>query len=249
MAYSYGQRILAEFVGTFALLLFGGGAAVLTVPLLGAFGDPMARTVLVSAAFGITVLGGAYAFGEVSGAHFNPAVTLSMWLSGRTNAKDAGGYLVAQILGGLVGILAVTGIAYGSGAAWSASESSALASQCYAASFAPTACGYSLGSVFLLELVLTFVFVLVIQRVTRPSNPSGNLAPLAIGLTLMVTNLVAIPVDGASINPVRSFSPALVSLMWSSARWAIQESWLFWVAPILGGLLAAVVERIWSRPA
>lgn len=248
MAYTFGQRVLAEFVGTFALLLFGGGAAVLSLPLLGVFGDALARTVLVSAAFGLTVLGVAYALGEVSGAHLNPAVTLSMWLSGRTSARDAGGYLLAQVVGGLVGILTVAGIAYGSSAAWSSAQGSALASQCYAASFAPAGCGYSLGSVFLIELVLTFVFVLVIQRVTRPSNPSGNLAPLAIGLTLMVTNLVAIPVDGASINPVRSFSPALVSAMWGSAQWAVQESWVFWVAPVLGGLLAAVVERTWSRP-
>jgi aquaporin Z len=242
MAWSSSQKYLAEFLGTFALLLFGGGSAVFSL------GDPgNARVVLVSAAFGLTVLGAAYAFGDVSGGHFNPAVTLSMAFSKRMPMKDVLPYLVAQIVGGIVGIGVVFGIVHGSSIPFTLAQGAALGSQCYAGFGAPAGCSYSVGSVFLIELALTFVFVLIIQMVTRPENSAKNLAPIAIGMTLLVTNLVAINVDGASINPVRSFSPALISLYWSNATWAIQESWLFWVAPILGGLLASVVE-MWFRP-
>jgi aquaporin Z len=230
MAWSATQRYLAEFLGTFALLLFGGGAAVFS---LGELGN--ARVVLVSAAFGLTVLGAAYAFGDISGGHFNPAVTLSMALSRRMPMKDVLPYLIAQIFGGIVGI----GVVFGGLA-----QNAALGSQCFSGSGAPPGCAFGVGSVFLIELALTFVFVLVIQLVTRSENGAKNLAPIAIGLTLVVTNLVAINVDGASINPVRSFSPALLATYWSNATWAIQESWLFWVAPILGGLLASVVESM-----
>jgi aquaporin Z len=242
MAWNPGQRYLAEFLGTFALLLFGGGAAVFSATV---FSDVNARVVLVSAAFGFTVLGAAYAFGEVSGGHFNPAVTISMALSKRMPARDVVPYILAQAAGGIVGILVVLGIARGGASTYySAVQTIALGSQCYAASIAPpSSCAYSLGSVFLLELALTFVFVLIIHLVTRAEGGARNLAPAAIGLTLLVTNLLAIPVDGASINPVRSLSPALVSAIWPTAQWAIQESWLFWVAPILGGLLASVTER------
>lgn len=243
MAWSASQKYLAEFLGTFALLLMGGGAAVFSLA-----GPGNARVVLVSAAFGLTVLGAAYAFGDVSGGHFNPAVTLSMALSRRMPMRDVVPYLIAQIVGGIVGIAVVFGIVHGSSGAFQLAQGAALGSQCYAGSGAPAGCSYAVGSVFLIELALTFVFVLVIQFVTRPENGAKNLAPIAIGLTLVVTNLVAINVDGASINPVRSFSPALLSLYWSDATWAIQESWLFWVAPILGGLLASVVE-MWFRPA
>lgn len=248
MAWSRTQKYLAEFLGTFALLLFGGGAAVFSlgaVPGLGinypvaGFGEPFARVVLVASAFGFVVLGLAYAFGDVSGGHFNPAVTLSMALSRRMPLGDVVPYLVAQVLGGLIGIAVVLGIASGSAPSLDLAQAAALGSQSYQN---PGPGAFSLGAVFLIETALTFVFVLVIQLVTRPANTSKNLAPVAIGLTLLVTNLVAIPVDGASINPVRSFAPALLSYQWSGAHWALQESWLFWVAPIVGGLLAALVE-------
>ena len=239
MAWSSGQKYLAEFLGTFALLLVGGGAAVFSLNEIG-----NARVVLVSFAFGITVLGAAYLFGDISGGHFNPAVTLSMALSRRMPMRDVVPYLIAQILGGLIGILVVFGISHGSSLSFSFAQSAALGSQCYSGTGAPSGCGFSIGSVFLIELAATFVFVLVIQFVTRPENGAKNLAPIAIGLTLVAANLLAINVDGASLNPVRSFSPALVSMYWSSATWAIQESWLFWVAPILGGLLASVVESM-----
>lgn len=241
MAWSAAQRYAAELVGTYALLLMGGGAAVFSATQ----GGGNARIVVVSLAFGFVVMAMAYLFGEISGGHFNPAVTVSMAVSKRMPAKDVVPYVIAQLVGGLLGILTVWGIADGSSFGSTTAQAIALGSQCYMGSSSP--CGYSLGSVFLIELSLTFLFVLVIQLITRPDSPAKNLAPLGIGLTLAITNFVAIPVDGASINPVRSFAPALVSLQWSSANWAISESWLFWVAPILGGVLAAVVERVF-RP-
>jgi aquaporin Z len=250
MAFSSGQKYLAEFVGTFALLLIGGGSAVFSLALLSSIfpGAPpidfIGRVLLVSLAFGFVLMALAYAFGEVSGGHFNPAVTVSMAVNGRMPMKDVAGYLVAQIVGGIVGIGIVFAIVAGGPASFStAAQNAALGSQCYSGSGAPGGCGFSLGAVFLLELAITFVFVLVIQLVTRPESSAKNLAPVAIGTALLVTNLLAIPIDGASLNPVRSFSPALVSLYWSSDHWAIMESWLFWVAPILGGVLAAAAER------
>lgn len=238
MSWSASQRYLAEFLGTFGLLLFGGGAAVTTL----GYGDPTARVAVVSFAFGLTVLGLAYAFGDVSGGHFNPAVTLSMLLNKRLPVRDAGPYLVAQIVGGLVGIATIAAIVHGSSIQWQVGLSSGFGSQCYSGNGSP--CGFSLGSAFLIELALTFVFVLVIQLVTRPESSARNLAPTAIGITLAVTNFVAIPVDGASMNPVRSFSPAVLSWLSGGPTWPIDQVWLFWVAPILGGLLAGVVEMM-----
>jgi|SRR5579871_178703 len=239
MAWTSGQKYLAEFVGTFALLLLGGGSAVFTA---GTPVEPLARAVLVSLTFGFVLLALAYTFGDISGGHFNPAVTISMAVNRRMPLKDVVPYLVAQIVGGIIGIAVVWGIVSSSSYQYASAKAAALGSQCYSASGAPLGCAYSLGSVFLLEMAITFAFVLVIQLVTRAESSAKNLAPLAIGGALMVGNLVAIPVDGASLNPVRSFSPALLSVQFNGASWAINESWLFWVAPIVGGILAALVE-------
>jgi len=241
MTWSSTQKYLAEFLGTFALLLFGGGSAVFSLSSTMLL-DPLTRVVLVSMSFGFVLLGLAYAFGDVSGGHFNPAVTLSMALNRRMPMRDVAPYLVAQVVGGILGIGVVAGIAHGAPGGWAGVQDAGFGSQCYAGAGAPAGCGFSLGSVFLIELALTFVFVLVIQLVTRPENSARNLAPAAIGMTLLVTNLVAIPVDGASINPVRSFAPALVTWLSSGPTWPLAEVWLFFFAPILGGLLASVVE-------
>ena len=238
MTWSAPQRYLAEFIGTFGLLLFGGGTAVFTLDQ----GDPLSRVAVVSGAFGLTIVGAVYALGDVSGGHFNPAVTLSMAMNKRMPARDVLPYLVAQVFGGLAGIAIVAGVASGSSGGWHVALQSGLGSQCYAGN--GSGCGYSVGSVFLLELALTFVFVLVIQLVTRPESSARNLAPAAIGLTLVVTNLAGITIDGASINPARSFAPALVTTLAGGPMWPIDQAWLFVVAPILGGLLAAAVEMI-----
>ena len=241
MAWTAAQRYLAEFLGTFGLLLFGGGAAVTTM----GYGDLTARDGVVAFAFGLAVFGLAYAFGDVSGGHFNPAVTLSMALNRRLPARDVLPYIVAQFVGGFVGIATIAAIVHGSSAQWTLGLGNGFGSQCYSGN--GSGCGFSMGSVFLIELALTFVFVLVIQLVTRPESSARNLAPAAIGITLAVTNFVAIPVDGASINPIRSFAPALMTTLAGGPSWPIEQSWLFWVAPILGGLLAGAVE-MWLRP-
>lgn len=242
MAGSSGQRYLAEFLGTFGLLLSVTGAALLSLNHdLGLFSFN-ARVLLISLSLGLGVIGMIYAFGDLSGAHFNPAVTIAMWLAGRTRARDVAPYIVAQILGGLLAVAVVAGVAYGSSSLWSSAQGAALASQGYAGNGS----GYtvSLGSVFLLEVALTFLLVLVILFATRSENFSKNLAPIGIGLTLIMTNLVAIPIDGASVNPARSFAPAILSAMWPGDQWAIQQDWIFWVAPIVGGVIAAAVDRM-----
>jgi aquaporin Z len=249
MAWTTGQKYLAEFLGTFALLLFGGGAAVTS--LSGGFVvDPLSRVILVSLAFGIAVIGAAYALGEISGGHFNPAVTISMAANRRMPWQDVIPYILAQLAGALAGIGLIAGVVHGYMPAWNTAVNAGFGSQCYSGNNSP--CNFAWGSVLLLEIGLTFAFVLVIQLITRPGNGAKNLAPVGIGLTLAVTNLVAIPIDGASINPVRSFAPALLTLVTtgnaSAQMWAIDQSWMFWVAPILGGLLAALVEYFLRNP-
>ena len=239
MAWSAGQRYLAEFVGTFGLLLSVTGAALLSLNLSGGF-DPNGRVQLISLALGLGVLGMAYAFGDISGGHFNPAITIGMWVAGRTKTRDVVPYIVAQVIGGIVAVAVVAGIAYGSSSLWASAQGAALASQGYSGNGSPYT--VALGSVFLLEVVMTMFLVLVALRSTASESFAKNLAPVGIALTLAMTNLVAIPVDGASINPARSFAPAILSAMWSSDHWANQQDWLFWVAPIVGAAIAALVE-------
>ncbi len=171
-----------------------------------------------------------------------------MATSGRMSWTEVPGYLVAQVTGAIVGMLVVAGIASGWPSMWAAAQTSALSSQCFSASFAPAGCAFSWESVLLIEVALTFVFVLIIQLSTRASPSTRPLAPAAIGFALLIANLVAIPIDGASINPVRSLGPAVVALLWGSTHWAIIEVGLFLLTPILGGLLASLVERA-LRPA
>ena len=240
MAWSSAQKVLAEFIGTFGLVVSVTGAAIFTVGL-GADFD--ARVLLISTALGFGVLGMAYAFGDLSGGHFNPAITIGMWVAGRMNARDVLPYIVAQLLGGIVAVGAMAGVAYGSATSWTNAQNISLASQGYSGNGSPYA--FAAGSVFLLEVVFTFFLVLVVLYATRSEGFAKNLAPVGIALTLLMTNLVAIPVDGASVNPARSFAPALLSAaIWSNDRWAITQDWIFWVAPIIGGLLAAVVARM-----
>ncbi|HYA57005.1 MAG TPA: aquaporin [Thermoplasmata archaeon] len=248
MTWSSGQRYLAEFVGTFGLVISITGAAVLLPNALFApnVGEvPEVRVLLLSLSLGFGVLGMIYAFGDVSGAHFNPAVTVAMWMSGRTKPMDAVAYILAQVLGGILAVATIAGVAYGYSPLWGSAQGMALASQGYSGNGSPYL--VSMGSVFLLEVVMTFFLVTVILFATRTEGFAKNLAPVGIALTLAMTNLVAIPIDGASVNPARSFAPALLSIGFSGDRWAIQQDWIFWVAPIIGAILAALIERI-MRP-
>jgi aquaporin Z len=246
MAVTAFQRYFAEFLGTFGLLLFAVGTAEMTLNL-SVVTD--VRYLAISLALGMVVLAGAFAFGEVSGAHFNPAVTVSMAVSGKMPKADVIPYLIAQLLGALLGVEVILAVAQGtSGNLLSFVQGNALTSQGYAGNGAPSSFATSLGAVFLLEMVLTFFFVLVIHRVTRDGNPAKPFAPIAIGFTLFLTQLVAIPIDNASINPYRSLAPALLAQVWPTSHWAIVEVWLFIVAPIVGGLLAAGVDMILSGP-
>ncbi len=246
MTWSSGQKYLAEFLGTFGLLASVGGAAVFSSLIENGALDS-ARTVLIAASLGFGVLGMAYAFGDVSGGHYNPAITVGVWVSGRMPARDVVPYILAQVLGGITAMGIIAAIAYGGPSGFFTTvQAGALASQCYAGNGSP--CQYSVSAVFLIEVLFTFFLVVVALMATRSENSSKNLAAIAITMTLFMTNLVAIPVDGASVNPARSFAPAILSAFWSSGQWAIKEDWLFWVAPIIGGILAAVVERA-LRPA
>lgn len=248
MAAAAYQRYLAEFLGTFGLLLFGVGTAELTLNL-GFVTDT--RYLAISFAFGVVVMVGAFAFGDTSGAHFNPAVTVSMAVSGKMPKRDIVPYLIAQLLGALLGVEVVLAIVQGTGGSLLANaQLNALTSQGYAGNGIPVALGLrtSLAAVFLLEVVLTFFFVLVIHQVTRGTNSTKSLAPVAIGFGLFLTQLVAIPIDNASINPYRSLAPAIVSQVWSTSGWALTEVWVFLLAPIVGGLVAAVVDRLMAPP-
>jgi aquaporin Z len=243
MAWSAGQRYIAEFVGTFGLLLAVGGAAVFSLGEI-----DLARVLLVSLSVGFGLIGLIYAFGDISGGHFNPAVTIAAWVAGKFPARDVIPYILAQIAGAVVGMGVIAGIAYGNSSFFPIAQAHALGSQCYSAG--STACGgFNMSAVFLIEVAFTFFLVTVILFSTRATGSAKNLAPIGIGLTLLMANLVAIPVDGASINPARSFAPAVLSSMWSSGNWAIGQDWIFWVAPIVGGLFAAVLDRALHAPA
>ncbi len=232
------QRILAEFVGTYILVLsIAGGVVFSDHGLVSA----LEVDLVASLALGFGVLGAAYAFGDFSGAYFNPAITIGGWIAGRLPGRDVIPYILAQIGGGITAAGLIAGVAYGNPAIFATAQHTAIASQGYSGNGSPYT--VALGSVFLLEVGLTFVLVTVALFATRSEGSTKNLAPVGIALTLAMTNLIAIPIDGASVNPARSFAPALVAAAWPGSTWAIQQDWVFWVAPILGGILAALLER------
>jgi aquaporin Z len=222
------KRLGAEFFGT-AWLVFGGcGSAVLAA----AFPQLGIGFAGVALAFGLTVVTMAYAVGHISGGHFNPAVTVGLWAGGRFPARDILPYVVAQVIGGAAGTFVLSVIAKGK------AGFDLVASGFAANGFAEhSPGGYSLGAGFTAEVVLTFFFLLVILGVTDKRAPAG-FAPLAIGLALTLIHLVGIPVTNTSVNPARSTAPALFV-----GGWALSQLWLFWVAPILGGVLAGIAHR------
>jgi aquaporin Z len=219
------KRLTAEFIGTLWLVLGGCGSAVLAAayPTLGiGFAG-------VSLAFGLTVLTMAYAIGHISGCHLNPAVTLGLWAGKRFPAKDILPYIVAQVLGAISGAGILFIIASGKSGF---SLTGGFASNGYG-THSPG--GYEAMACFAAEVVLTFFFLIVILGSTHRLAPSG-FAPIAIGLCLTLIHLISIPVTNTSVNPARSTGPAIFV-----RGWALEELWLFWVAPILGALLAGIV--------
>jgi aquaporin Z len=245
MESSAAQRYIAEFVGTFFLLVGVTGAALVTLQSVTVGG--YIPSLGISIAIGLVLAVSIYALGDVSGGHFNPAVTIAMLLSRRMPMRDAVPYIVAQVVGALVGVFAVAAWAHGSPAGWNTMVTTSFASQGYSANNGYL---YSLSSVFFFEVVATFLFLFIILRVTRPDSGVKNLAPLTIGFALLMVNLIGIGIDGASFNPARSFAPAIVSQIWPPATgaWALGQSWVFWLAPIVGAVLAAVVEMAVFSP-
>lgn len=217
----------AEFIGTFWLVLGGCGSAVLAA----AFPDVGIGLLGVSLAFGLTVLTMAFAIGHISGCHLNPAVSFGLWAGGRFPAKELLPYIVAQVLGGIV----AGGVLYliASGKA-GFDLSAGFASNGYGA-HSPG--GYSLLAALVTEVVMTMMFLFVIMGSTDELAPKG-FAPISIGLCLTLIHLISIPVTNTSVNPARSTGVAVFA-----GGWAIEQLWLFWIAPIIGGILGAVVYR------
>jgi len=221
------KKYVAEFFGTFWLVLGGCGSAVLAA----AYPDVGIGLLGVSLAFGLTVLTMAFAIGHISGCHLNPAVSIGLWAGGRFQAKELLPYIVSQVLGAIVagGVLYV--IASGKAGF---DVSAGFASNGYDA-HSPG--GYSLLAAFVSEVVMTMMFLLVIMGATDKRAPQG-FAPIAIGLCLTLIHLISIPVTNTSVNPARSTGVAVFV-----DGWAISQLWLFWLAPIVGAVLGAVIYR------
>lgn len=224
------KKLIAEFIGTFWLVLGGCGSAVLAA----SFPELGIGFVGVSLAFGLTVLTMAYAIGHISGCHLNPAVSLGLWTNGRFSTSELLPYIIAQVLGGIAGAFILYIIASGKAGF---DITSGFASNGYA-EHSPN--GYSLISVLVAEIVMTFMFLLVILGSTDKRAPSG-FAPIAIGLALTLIHLITIPVSNTSVNPARSTAVAIFE-----GTWAMDQLWLFWVAPIIGAILAGIVYKLFE---
>lgn len=218
------KKLLAEALGTMVLVFMGCGAAVFFGCAVGT-----AQHLAVAFAFGLSVVAMAYCIGGISGCHINPAITLGVWLSKRMSGKEAIGYMIAQFIGALVGSAILYGLTSTGG---------------YGESTATGANGFGEGEMlqaFIAETVFTFVFVLTVLGATSEKNPAPKLAGLVIGLTLVLVHIVCIPITGTSVNPARSFGPAIFQ-----GGAALSQLWLFIVAPFVGAALSAGVWKIFS---
>lgn len=226
------KRLAAEFLGTLWLVLGGCGAAMYAA----AFPEVGIGLLGVALAFGLTVLTMAYAVGGISGGHFNPAVTLGLVAAGRHSAADAIPYIIAQVVGAIAAVAILHVIAVGT-------AGFDVATATYAANgFGEASPGsYDVRAGFLMEAIMTFFFLIIIIGVTHPKVPPG-FAPIAIGLALTLIHLISIPVTNTSVNPARSTGPALFA-----GGIYLSQLWLFWLAPIVGGVLAGLVSR-WLKP-
>ncbi len=221
------KKYVAEFLGTLTLVLFGCGTAVVCGGFTGGTETGYLGVAAIALAFGLTIVAAAYAIGDISGCHVNPAVSLAVFMNGGMSATDFGGYVIAQILGALAGngILAViTGT----------SELSGSGANGYGEL---SGVGLNLGGAFIAEVVLTFFFLMTILGVTR-TEKTASIAGLVIGGTLTLVHLIGIPLTGTSVNPARSISAALFA-----GGTALSQVWLFIVAPLVGAALAALVHK------
>jgi aquaporin Z len=226
------KKLLAEVIGTFWLVLGGCGSAVLAAGVA----DVGIGLVGVSLAFGLTVLTGAYALGHISGGHFNPAVSIGLFMGGRFDGKDLPGYIIAQVLGGFAGA-AILYLIVSSSVDFSGVGSSpgAFATNFYDANVYGV--NFGLVGALVTEVVMTFIFLIVILGATH-KNASPGFGGMAIGLALTLIHLISIPVTNTSVNPARSTAVAI----FAGAN-AMGQLWLFWVAPIVGAVLAGIVYK------
>ncbi|MBW1749899.1 MAG: aquaporin Z [Deltaproteobacteria bacterium] len=226
------KKLGAEFMGTFWLVLGGCGSAVIAA----AFPDVGIGLLGVAFAFGLTVLTMAFAIGHISGCHLNPAVSFGLWSGGRFSITELGPYIGAQVAGGIAGAAVLFIIA--SGQAGFDATAGGFASNGYAA-HSPG--GYSLLAALVTEIVMTFMFLMIILGATDKRAPQG-FAPIAIGLGLTLIHLISIPVTNTSVNPARSTGVAIFQ-----GGWALSQLWLFWLAPIVGAVLAGLVYRWFEK--
>jgi aquaporin Z len=224
---SLSKKLGAEFLGTFVLVLGGCGSAVLAA----AFPEVGIGLLGVALAFGLTVLTMAYAIGHISGCHLNPAVSIGLWSGGRFSSKEIAPYIGSQVAGGIAGAAILYVIA--SGAA-GFDAGAGFASNGFG-EHSPG--GYSMIAALVTEVVMTFIFLIIIMGATDKRAPAG-FAPIAIGLGLTLIHLISIPVTNTSVNPARSTGVAIFQ-----GDWALSQLWLFWVAPIVGAALAGIVYR------
>ena len=222
------KKLVAEFIGTFWLVLGGCGSAVLAA----GFPEVGIGFLGVALAFGLTVLTMAFAIGHISGCHLNPAVSIGLWAGGRFQASELGAYIAAQVSGGIVGAAILYLIA--TGQAGFDVSASGFAANGYG-SHSPGQ--YSLLAGLIVEIVMTFMFLFIILGATDKRAPQG-FAPIAIGLGLTLIHLISIPVTNTSVNPARSTAVAVFV-----GDWALSQLWLFWVAPIIGAVLAGLLYR------
>jgi aquaporin Z len=223
-------KYTAELIGTMVLVLMGCGSAVIAGNTIGNLG--------VAFAFGLSVIAMAYAFGNISGCHINPAITISMFVAGKINARDTVSYIAFQCIGAIIGAGILYTIATGIptyNIAYNGIGQN---------SYSTTGTGFGLIPALIAEITLTFIFVLAVHGATHQRSPKG-FAGIAIGLTLTLVHLVGIPLTGTSVNPARSLGPALIIGIFDSNT-ALSQLWLFWAAPIIGGILAALVWKIFK---
>ncbi|WP_236968285.1 aquaporin [Microbacterium aurantiacum] len=230
---STATKLVAEALGTF-LLVFGAiGAALVAGEVVGVLG--------ISLAFGLTILAGIYAWGPISGGHFNPAVTVGLAAAGRFAWKDAPGYIIAQIIGGALGTTLIVLIGLFGPEGWlTAAQDGGFASNGFGGA---SPGGFGLGAAIIAEILFTAIFVLIILGVTHPQRGAAGFAGIAIGLTLTLIHLASIPIDNTSVNPARSIATALYG-----GGEALLQLWVFLVFPIVGALVAGLLHRALFEP-